>query len=222
MVNVLHRNIMRDIAVALLLIVAVLLSLTACVDKSTDAGLITVVIDNSLNDASKTISYDGSLTDGAVDINAYRVLISDEAGTAIADSGVQSETEFVLSGIVPGTYDFTVQGIISGAGNNYVIAESTETHTVTANARIAVALKDAASGTAGDITLKVYAPFAGEYDPSQVRFTITGDGWKKTFVLPGDSEAKYMGSGTDENGAYWTYLIQSTAGIRAWFCTIGL
>ena len=157
-----------------------------------------------------------------MDINAYRVLISDEAGTTIADSSVQSGTEFVLSGIVPGTYDFTVQGIISGAENDYVIAESTETHSVTANARIAVVLKDAASGTAGDITLKVYAPFEGEYDPSQVRFTITGDGWKKTFVLPGDSEAKYMGSGTDEKGAYWIYLIRSTAGIRVGFCTIGL
>lgn len=222
MVNALRRNIKQNISVALLLILTVLLCLTACVDKSTETGLITITIDNRISSASKTVAYDGSLTNGTVDINAYRVLIAYEAGATIADSGVQSETEFVLSGIVPGTYEFTVQGIISGAGNDYVIAENTESHTVTANARIAVALKDAAPGTAGDITLKVYAPLTGEYDPTHVRFTITGDGWKKSFVIPGNSEAKYTGSGTDEKGTYWTYLVRSTAGIKAGFCTIGL
>ena len=135
-----------------------ILLLSACADRRTQDEL-TIRIDNALSRGEKALLiYDGSLTGGETEMNAYRVTIADGSGM-IADSGPVTKDELVLTGIIPGTYSFTVQGMIVGGGESIVVAENTM-DADTSSGSVTLPLTDIAEGTAGEISLRVYQPLS--------------------------------------------------------------
>ena len=194
----------------------VILLLSACADRRAQSEL-TIRIDNALSRNQKALlMYDGSLTGGETEMNAYRVTVADDSGI-IADSGPVTKDELVLKGIIPGTYSFTVQGLITGGGESIAVAENTM-DADTSSGSVTLPLTDIAEGTAGEISLRVYQPLSGSYDPSHAAITFLGDGYRKSFSASGDSEADYAGSGSDGRGAYWDYRVLTAASIPAGWC----
>ena len=99
------------------------LILVACTDHA-PTNTVRVRIENALAQSAKTIAYDGSLTGGETDINAYRGIVTDN-GVEVANSGIFTTGEIVLTGVTPGVHSFTLQGLIQGGGENIVVAETT-------------------------------------------------------------------------------------------------
>lgn len=76
-------------------------------------------------------------------------------GTLVADSGLFSSDELMLTGIAPGSYTATLQGVINGGGESVVVAENEYPITVKGGDRLSMALDSVAEGFAGEVMLSL-------------------------------------------------------------------
>lgn len=138
---------MRRISFLVFAALILALVLPSCVEKP--ANTLTIRVQDSFH-PEKGISYDGLTADT---ITAYSVIVADGEET-IADSGVVSGSEIILTGIAPGTYTFTVQGLIG----DIPVAETPSEHTVGSATTLSLPLKDIKAGTVSDLTITVRPP----------------------------------------------------------------
>ena len=205
MLKSLHGMALRGGGSALLAIVLIVL-LTAC-SGSPSADTLTIRIDDAFRYSAKTITYDGSLTGGERGINAYRVMIADGTGTIVADSGVSGSDELTLTGIAPGSYTATLQGLISGGGESVVVAENEYPITVKGGDNLTMTLDSVAEGYIASLSFKVYAPYTSGFGHITDTFTFTySDGLVKT-LSTADGTLIYEGETADATGTYWSYTI---------------
>ena len=112
----------------------------------------------------------------------------------------------VLNGIVPGTYRFVLQGLISAGGNDIVVAESENVVTVNGGA-VSLTLDDIVEGMIGELTLKVYAPYTGTYTHADDTLTFSYSDGSVVTLSTADGTLVYGGESEDERGTYWTYEV---------------
>lgn len=187
------------------LVFAIILALVlpSCAEKPSNT--LTIRVQDSFQPA-KGISYDGLTSDT---ITAYRVIVADGADT-IADSGSVSGSEIILTGIAPGTYTFTVQGIIG----DIPVAETSSEHTINSATTLALPLKDIKAGAVSDLTITVRSPYTGDYPHTDDSITVAYDDGTTTLSIA-DGTLTYAG---DTDGV-WTYQAKADA-LRAGAVTI--
>ena len=193
---------MRRISFLVFALILVLV-LPSCAEKPSNT--LTIRVQDSFQPA-KGISYDGLTSDT---ITAYRVIVADGADT-IADSGSVSGSEIILTGIAPGTYTFTVQGIIG----DIPVAETSSEHTINSATTLALPLKDIKAGAVSDLTITVRPPYSGDYPHTDDSITVAYDDGTTTFSIA-DGTLTYTG---DADGV-WTYQAKADA-IQAGAVTI--
>lgn len=179
------------------------LVLPSCAEKPSNT--LTIRVQDSFQHA-KGITYDGLTSDT---ITAYRVIVADGEET-IADSGAVSGSEIILTGIAPGTYTFTVQGLIG----DIPVAETSSEHAIGSATTLALPLKDIKAGTVADLTITVRSPYTGDYPHTDDSITVAyGD--TTTTLSTADGTLTYTG---DADGV-WTYHAKADA-LRAGAVTI--
>ena len=176
--------------------------LSGCSDKASE-NILRIHVSNAF-DASKSITATGLSSDT---IDGYRIIVSDDS-TTIADSGVFSGSEAVLSGIVPGDYTFTVEGYIGSA-----LVASTATHGSVGkeNTSLSLPLKDIAPGNIASLSFRVYAPYDGEYDHTSDSLKIMYSAGGETTLTIADGTLTFAGEGSDDKGTYWSYRVTDAA-----------
>ena len=188
------RRRIRPLAVLL----ALLLLIPSCSYRVPEGyGSLSIRVQDSFQPA-KGITYDGLTSDT---ITAYRVIVTD-GGEMIADSGAVSGSEIILTGIAPGTYTFTVQGLIG----DIPVAETSSEHTIGSATTLSLPLKDIKAGAVSDLTITVRPPYTGDYPHTDDSITVSYDDSTTTLSVA-DGTLTYTG---DADGV-WTYHAKADA-----------
>ena len=207
MSNLLQHKTLRGGGKLLGLILCLLVVLFSCENRSVQPSTLEVVVNDTLSGLSKTIQPDESVLGDSKGIDAYRIVVTpDNSTSSVADTGVVSKgCDMLLDSVAPGDYAFTVSGYING----HLVAKTDNDITISGSeTSVTLALKDIASGNAGDLTLDIYLPYdCSGYDAvSTITVTFTdGNVYKTTFsVLTG-----HITEGSDDSGDYIKVVIPS-------------
>lgn len=179
----------------LLFILGILLPLISCRAPEAD-NAIRISIDSPVTSAKTVSAADG--------ITGYRLTVADDSET-ILDSGVGMTSDFILTDIMPGTYEVTAYGYASAGIDDAAVARSTEIMTLEKGGEYSIMLDDPIEGKTGEIVIEAIPPYSGVYTHDRDTLSIGYiDGRNEAITLStADGTLIYEGSG---NGV-WHYSI---------------
>ena len=148
--------------------------------------------------------YDAKTISAADGLTGYRLTVADDSGI-ILDSGVQAAAEFIITDIMPGTYEVTAYGYASDGTDEAIVAMSHESIALEKGGEYSIVLDDPIEGKTGEIRIEAILPYNGVYTHDRDTLTIKYiDGQNEAITLStADGTLIYEG---DENGV-WHYSV---------------
>lgn len=137
-------------------------------------------------------------------ITGYRLTVADDSET-ILDSGVGMTSDFILTDIMPGTYEVTAYGYASDGIDDAAVARSTEIMTLEKGGEYSIMLDDPIEGKTGEIVIEAIPPYSGVYTHDRDTLSIGYIDGRNEAIRLSTADGSFVYEG-DENGV-WHYRI---------------